>query len=335
MQVPSSIKQPVRNWGSLILILCFGAFILTGITPHDYQWTQYFSTHEITGFARFMNRSVFNGDSFPGAGDLVYPLLLLTLFLYIPSWLRNYDKKEPKPGIDTFLATYRPLFGFILLSAFACSLLFTHTVKQIIGRARPGDVFSGRVPFSEWYHTGPLFFTHGSYSGSFPSGHTATAAITIIFAYALLAYLPQGKHRFGMLFLAFSILFTALMGIARMMSASHWLTDVVFTLFSQWALIHIIFFMVLKIPQKLEYFRQQGKPQPQPRFLELRICLILIPLCIGIWAFFTGLRSYSVEGWSWVLALIPVGLVWTLFFLRLARTFIFWKFKPLRNKDMG
>lgn len=306
------------RWGVLLLILCTGLIILAGITPYDYQWTHYFSTHKFTYFADVMNRSVFNGDRLPGAGDLIYPLLLIILLLYIPSWLWKYDRSLPVSGFGSFFASCRPLCGFILFSAFSCSLLFTHTVKQIMGRARPVSVFSGKEPFSEWYHTGPLFFTHGSYSGSFPSGHTATAAVFIIFAYAVLACIPEKRRWIGLVFLAFSIMFTVLMGISRMMSASHWLTDVVFTLFSQWALIHIIFHFVLKIPERQAYSRQNRHPYPQIRFFELRLCLIMIPIGVGIWAFFTGLRSYHIEGLSWPLTLIPVGLAMTLFFIRQA-----------------
>jgi membrane-associated phospholipid phosphatase len=306
------------KWATLFLILCIGAIILAGLTRYDYQWTLYFSTHKLKYFAEFMNRSVFNGDPLPGAGDLIYPLLLITLLLYIPSWLWRHDRPLSERGLGSFFASCRPLCGFILFSAFSCSLLFTHTVKQIMGRARPDSVFSGKSPFSEWYHSGPLFFTHGSYTGSFPSGHTATAAITIIFAYVVLACLTEKKSRIGLTFFVFSILFTVLMGISRMMSASHWLTDVIFTLFSQWALIHIIFHFVLKIPERQAYFRQNRIPYPQKRFFELRLCLIMIPICVGIWAFFTGLRSYHFEGLSWLLALVPAGLVMTLIFLRRA-----------------
>lgn len=316
-QTPSSAHSPSRRGIGLFLILFFGAVSLIGITPYDYRWTLYFSTHKLQGFAEVMNRSIFNGDPRPGAGDLLYPLLFITLLLYFVSWQRKYDQPKDGSRFAAFITASRPLCGFILTSAFSCSLLFTHTVKQIVGRARPGAVFSGKAPFSVWYHTGPLFFTHGSYTGSFPSGHTATAAMSIIFAYAFMACLPKERRWMGGIFFVVSVGFTILMGISRMMSASHWLTDVVFTLFSQWALIHIIFYYFLDIPQKQEYIRRQGRPQPQPRFFELRICLILVPVCLGIWAFFTGLRSYHFAGFSWLLALTPVGLIWTLFFLRL------------------
>jgi membrane-associated phospholipid phosphatase len=323
MQTPSFPHGSSRRGISLFLILCAGVIFLIGVTPYDYRWTLYFSTHKLQGFAEFMNRSIFNGDPRPGAGDFLYPLLFIALLLYFVSWQRRYDQPKDRSSFALFMAAARPVCGFILTSAFCSSLLFTHTVKQIVGRARPGTVFSGKAPFSVWYHTGPLFFTHGSYTGSFPSGHTATAAMSIIFAYALIACLPKEKRWISGFFLVFSVGFTILMGISRMMSASHWLTDVVFTLFSQWAIIHIIFYYFLNIPQKQEYIRRRGRPQQQPRFLELRICLFLIPICLGIWAFFTGLRSYYFAGFSWLLALTPAGLIGTLFFLHLAQKKVF------------
>ena len=301
---------------SLLAILCAGIAVLVVLTPYDYHWTIYLSTHKIHGFAEFMNRSVFDRSRLPGAGDLVYPPLIVVLLLYIPSWLRKFNHLPPRPRFHTFLISFRPLLGFTLMSAFACALLFVHTTKQIMGRARPNEVFEGKMPFSQWYQSGPHFFTHGSFTGSFPSGHTATAAITIIYAYVLLASLAGRRRWIGRTGLALSVLFTITMGVARMMSASHWLTDVLFTLFSQWALIHIIFFWVLKIPEQREYFRQHGTPPDRPPFFELRLCLLLLLLCPGLWAFCTGLRSISFVGWSWLLALTPAGLVWTLFFLR-------------------
>ena len=312
--------HPLRNWLPLTVILCVGIVVLAGLTPYDYQWTIYFSTHKIDRFADFMNRSVFERAILPGAGDLVYPLLFITLLLYILSWLWKYDYRLPGTRFHTFLASFRPFFGFILMSAFSCALLFVHTTKQILGRARPNSVFEGKMPFSEWYQTGPHFFTHGSYSGSLPSGHTATASISIIFAYVLLASLESRKRWIGWVVLALSFLFIVVMGIARMMSASHWLTDTIFTLFSEWTLIHIMFFWVLRIPEQREYFRQHKRPQPHPPLFELRLCILLLLLCPGLWAFFTGLRSYRFEGWSWLLALTPVGLIWTLFFLRKTRS---------------
>ena len=305
---------------SLLAILCAGIAVLAVLTPYDYQWTHLLSTHTIHGFAEFMNRSVFDRSRLPGAGDLVYPPLIVAVLLYIPSWLWKFNHRLPGGGrFPIFLVSFRPLLGFTLMSALACALLFVHTTKQIMGRARPNEVFEGKMPFSEWYQSGPHFFTHGSFTGSFPSGHTATAAITIIFAYVLLASLADRRRWIGGIGLALSVLFTAAMGGARMMSASHWLTDVIFTLFAEWALIHIIFFHVLKVPEQRKYFRQHGRPQARPSFFELRVGLLLLLLCPGLWAFCTGFRSYRFEGWSWLLALTPAGLVWTLFFLRRIR----------------
>jgi len=324
---PSPLKDHPQ-YQSLWAILCAGSVVLAVLTPYDYQWTLHLSTHKIHGFAEFMNRSVFDRARLPGAGDLVYPPILIAFLFYIPSWLWKFNHRLPKARFHTFLASFRPLLGFTLMSAFSCALLFVHTTKQIMGRARPNWVFEGKMPFSEWYQTGPHFFTHGSFTGSFPSGHTATASISIIFAYVLLASLEDRRRWIGWIGLALSVLFTMAMGIARMMSASHWLSDVIFTLFSEWALIHIIFFWVLKIPEQREYFREHGRPQPRPSFFELRLCLLLLLICPGLWAFFTGLRSCHFEGWSWLLALTPAGFVWTLFFICRIRTVVLFSPPP-------
>ena len=281
-------------------------------TADDFRWTLYFSAHPSPIFAGFMNRSIFNGDRLPGVGDVFYPLLAMTLLLYIPAW---FGRGGPETKWARRLASWRPVCGFILASAFSCSLMFTHTVKQIMGRARPDAVFAGKAPFTAWFCNGPLFFTHGSFTGSFPSGHTATAAISIIFAYALLACLPVRKRWWGWCCLVLALLLTILMGLARMMSASHWLTDVIFTLFSQWALVHIIFHWILQVPRHRDHFLRAGALLPQPRFFELRLCVLVIPICVGIWAFCTGLRSFGFDGWTRLLALTPAGLLLAIVFL--------------------
>lgn len=313
------INQIPHKWLSLFVIIGTGAILLAILTPHDYQWTLYFSTHDLARFTNFFNRSVFNGDSSVGAGDFVYPLLLITLILYCVSWLRTNADGLPRSRFSTFLSVARPLLGFVLTSAFSCALLFVHTVKQVVGRARPNSVFDGKMTFSAWYQNGEHFFTHGSYTGSLPSGHTATASISIIFVYVLLAYLKGRRRIVGWVALLLAILFTVAMGISRMMSASHWLTDVTFTLFAEWALIHVFFYWVLNVPEQQDYFQKHGRLQPHRKMFELQLCLYLLLTSLGVWSFFTGLRSYWFEGWSWLLMLTPVGLAWTLFFLRMAR----------------
>jgi hypothetical protein len=194
MPLVSLKNHPPIIWFSFVVICCTGIALLASLAPYDYQWTLYFSTHKAARFADLMNRSIFERATLPGAGDLVFPLLLIALVLYILSWLWKYDHHLPDSGFRTLLASFRPLLGFILMSAFSCALLFVHTTKQVVGRARPDSVFEGKMPFTEWYQAGPHFFTHGSYSGSFPSGHTATASIFIIFSYALLASLQERRR---------------------------------------------------------------------------------------------------------------------------------------------
>lgn len=306
------------EWVSLGVILAVGGLSLAVLTPFDYQLTLFLSSHDLELFADFFNRSVFNGDSQPGAGDFLYPLLLAALLLYLPSWLWKDAYIVTLGRFQAALLFLRPLTGFVLASAFCSALLFVHTVKQVVGRARPDDVFAGKMAFSAWYQNGSHFFVHGSYTGSLPSGHTATASISLIFVYVLLALLQKRYRRIGWGALALAVLFVFCMGFSRMMSASHWLTDVTFTLFAEWALIHIFFFWILKVPQQLDYLELHGRPQPRRTMFELRFCFHLLLACFGIWAFFTGLRSFGFEGWSWLLALCPAGLVWTLYFLRLA-----------------
>ncbi len=115
-------NHPLRKWLSLAVICSAGIALLVCLAPYDYQWTIYFSTHKAERFANFMNRSIFEGASLPGAGDFVYPLLLIALLLYIPSWLWKYNHRcsntrftdSVRKAIEPFAVSYsdiKPLQG--------------------------------------------------------------------------------------------------------------------------------------------------------------------------------------------------------------------------------
>ena len=109
----SSLKDhPPNSRLALIVICCTGIALLICLTPYDYQWTIYFSTHKAERFADFMNRSVFDGAALPGAGDLVYPPLLITLIFYILSWSWKYESSIAGLRISYLSCLIPPSFRF-------------------------------------------------------------------------------------------------------------------------------------------------------------------------------------------------------------------------------
>ncbi len=294
-----------------LYILLSGCAAMFVATEFDILWTQFFHRNKIDWYAIFMNEALSSSDKQLGANDLVYCLLVIpgTIFYFLSwlfcIWLR--DKQLPFSFLIKEIISIRPYLGFIITSAFCSAFLFVHTAKQIVGRARPDVVFSGNMPYSDWYGFGPHFITQGTFSGSFPSGHTATASILIAFAYVMLDF----KHKrqwMGRLLLGLSLIFAGGMGVARMMSASHWATDVVFTVFACWMIIHVIFHWGLRVPSQIIYFREHGKHKIQKPLFELQICLYMFLLCLGIWEFFTGIRSSNMSDWPWLKVLIPLGM---------------------------
>jgi len=221
------------------------------------------------------------------------------VFLYYIAW---------KKGAGSRLIAWRPHLGFILVTALTTSVLMVHSLKWVLGRARPSLVMKGVLPFSDWFEFGPHFITEGIYRGSFPSGHTAQAFALMTLAYVLLLSVPKFKSQvyIGWLWGAFTLLYTLLMGLSRCMKLSHWLSDVFFSLGASWILMHMIYYSLLRIPEQEDYYRKHGRFPQLPVVWELRLCLSLLMLVLSAMALVLGIRSISL-GAAWSLqAFLPI-----------------------------
>jgi hypothetical protein len=75
-----------------------------------------------------MNRTVFDEAARPEEGDLFY--LQIAPHSYPPYSFLGMEEIQSKPNglpISYNLASFRPFFGFILMSVFSCALIFVHT----------------------------------------------------------------------------------------------------------------------------------------------------------------------------------------------------------------
>lgn len=306
-------KNTSANFKIFLGVVFTGSLAMIVATKFDITWTQFAHSHRIMWYSLFMNESLSNGNQL-GAVDFVYALIVIpSAILYFLSWFFClFPHNKQVPFLIEKIISMRPYLGFLVTSAFCSAFLFVHATKQIVGRARPWDVFYSNIPYSEWYELGPLFITQGKFSGSFPSGHTAIASLIITLVYITLDTKRNSKLFSGLL-LAFSLVFAGGMGISRMMSASHWATDVIFTVFASWAIIHTIFYWGLKVPTQNDYFRKHKKHYTYKRFFELQICLYMSSLCLGVWAISTGIRSVYMSDWSWLMILSPLGFVTIIF----------------------
>ena len=171
------MKKPARpaRWAvQTVMLGILAAAAIVVVQGLDERWTQWISDHRWPQAVKFMVRSLFEGEGF-GGGDPVVLFLLAAVIGYYIAWKRPEGRMGP----------LRAQLGFVLSSAIVWALGLVHALKWSIGRARPYQVLYGEDPFTAWYEFGPHFVSEGVYHGSFPSGHTAQAALLLTLAYLL------------------------------------------------------------------------------------------------------------------------------------------------------
>ncbi len=135
------------------------------------------------------------------------------------------------------------MFAAALLFALAISQILTNVLKVTWTRQRfrnlpVGNGESDSTGFTPWYHPnfgknkGVNYFPDSAgmkksegYS-SFPSGHTAGAAIT--FVLVMLPDLFEKLKKYKICFYVFAILYTAAVAVSRIVNRAHYLSDTVF-----------------------------------------------------------------------------------------------------------
>ena len=155
------------------------------LVPVDYEWTIFLRQHRIAWFDRWMAQSLFEGESL-GGGDPVIFFLFFVALAYFAAW---------KKGPASRFYAWRPHLGFILVTAMTTSVMMVHSLKWVVGRARPSYVVKGLLPYTGWFEFGPHFITEGTYRGSLPSGHTAQVFILMTVAYILLLTPSRFKYQ--------------------------------------------------------------------------------------------------------------------------------------------
>jgi membrane-associated phospholipid phosphatase len=243
---------------------------------------------------------MFEGQA-PGCGDAVVLYILCAIAGYYAAWKRSSGRTH----------RLRPQLGFIVTSAAVWGLGLVHALKWAVGRARPMEVLYSGEPFTAWYRIGPHFVTEGVYRGSFPSGHTAQAALLLTLVYVIAAAarqrppLRQASWGAG----AFCLFYVAGMGAARVMALSHWLTDVVAGLFMTWLGIHITYHWLLQVPAQTAFYRKTGRWPRAPEAWELRLSAWLLGVLAGAAAAALGARALLRSDHQGLGFLLPIGAV--------------------------
>jgi membrane-associated phospholipid phosphatase len=272
---------------------------MLALIPVDYAWTVWLRKNRVRWLDHWMDQTLFEGEGL-GGGDPVILFLIVVVFFYYLTWKKNSASR---------LIAWRPHLGFILVSAITTSVLMVHSLKWIMGRARPSLVMRGLQPFSDWFEFGPHFITEGTYRGSLPSGHTAQVFTLMALAYVLLLAIPKFKSQnlLGWLWGSFTLLYTLLMALSRCMKLSHWVSDVLFSLGFSWILMHLIYYILLRIPEQEDYFHTHGQFPQLPAVWELRLCLLLFLMVLSAMALVLGVRAIFLSA-AWPLqGLLPIS----------------------------
>jgi membrane-associated PAP2 superfamily phosphatase len=296
--------------GLLLVILFLMIVIMSGIARFDFRWTLALNAGKFEALADFMSRTLFEGEGF-GGGDPAILFLAVVAVAYLWVWK---VKPPQRSGV------WRPWLGFILGTAPVSALYIIHSLKWVMGRARPREVMRQSLVYTDWYEIGPHYITEGIYRGSFPSGHTASVLLLLT-----LAYLMAGDRRnrrglryagwaWGALVLAYCLT----MAVSRSMTMSHWIADSLFTILAGWLVMHCMYFWVLRLPGQIDYYRSTGRHPELPKLWELRLGWHLFLVASGLTLIGLGLRAYWEQAVPWLAALIVPGALLLVFGSRCA-----------------
>lgn len=279
----------------LFFLLVFGFLAMESVSSVDYEWTLRLGALEYPALSDFIGRTMFEGQMI-GAVDFSNIFIAAALFGYV--WLST-------KGSDARWRAWRPQFGFILVSALTTCFAMVHALKWTIGRSRPHVLFRYELDYSHWYEFGHFFITDGDFRGSFPSGHTAVAFIFMALAYVLAADRthPLRRRLLGFFVGFLTLAHASVVGVARSIDMSHWVSDVLFSIIASWVVMHILYFNVLAVPRQKRFLDRHGnRPHPQtPAFWEIRFALCLLPVLLGAAGVLICLRAVLEHREPWLL----------------------------------
>jgi membrane-associated phospholipid phosphatase len=283
---------------------------MSAATVFDIRVTAALGHNPWPALSSFMSRSFFNG-ALPGANDGVIIFLAVATPIYFLSG----------PLCEGRIRGLRPLAGFILTSSLITAVFMVHGLKLMVGRARPNLVFEETMPYSLWFTFGPHFIYDGNYSGAFPSGHTAQAFILMSLAYILASdpLLPKPAKGLGWIWGGLALAFALLMGIARCMSQSHWVTDVLGSICLGWLCVHATYFGLLRVPDQRRFLANFGALPKLPPAWEMVLCLFILLITIGIVMTGIAIHGIILGRPLWFSVMLPAGVVLIWFGFRKAR----------------
>lgn len=181
-----------------------------------------------------VNRSITWGARLLAAG------LILGLLL---SWLPRRFAAQPL----SWLRQQRRVLWFVLLAlALGPGLLVNSLLKEYSGRARPSTIteFGGTQRFTRAF----VFSDQCNRNCAFVSGHAAIAAFPVV------GYFIARRRRTRLLWLGGGLAFGFTIGFGRMVTGSHFLSDVVIAIFLTYLVAAACAAWLLRpVPSKVEH----------------------------------------------------------------------------------
>lgn len=171
--------------------------------------------------------------------------------------------------------------SFLILLVIVFELLFFSGTKYLWSRPRPrylfGPDYSGGDPidgFRQWWQP-QAFFAVGQEKStnftSFPSGHTASAAVTMIGIPLIISLYPKYREKKWLLILGFYIgmAWTIIVAISRLFAGAHFLSDTAAGMFLTLLVSVIILYVDFAKDKKIELAASsEAAPVPEKEEAE-------------------------------------------------------------------
>lgn len=151
------------------------------------------------------------------------------------------------PAFKEKLEPTRKYSSYVLIVALIGSLVLARFLKIFFARPRPGDVLNGEFAFAPLFAFGDWDILEAFSSGSFCSGHTATAGI--LFTIPFIFYYKNNK-KLTIILYSILIVYVILMGLGRVVHGAHWASDTLYGAYLLLGTSALFYHKFLKIPQQ-------------------------------------------------------------------------------------
>ena len=221
-----------------------------------------------------MDQSLFRGQSLGGQDVMLLPAIgvaVAYLAVVVRDWLRDEPTEHSVDNLTDRHSRIHQAGCFVFLVVVYC-LVCVHALKWGWGRARPSVAMFDASVMTAWFEPGGMTMVDMPFSGSFPSGHTATSLVAVI---ASLVFMRGWLRGVGV---ALGLLWGLAMAISRSVLAHHWASD------------GVLYLLVASLVMIVQIARWRTKKIIPPAiWLLWSLCAIIVGAGVG--ALGLGLRS--------------------------------------------